>query len=407
MQSPLNGTLADALLNINGILILVGLLILVINLIVGIFSIRSDEPRANWFNLLLVIAACVLLAAGIVRFSFGSVNFAGISLTEISTVLNKNLIPLFAAAIGAIVVIIAAMLLLRTERDQDTFDPSASNGLLNLGAGIFVLVAAIAIPLIPYQLTNIRASQAASVTTSPTVGSKTQVAAVQATQPINSPTPSLTPTLANTTTPMPSLTPTSSETPIMLYTQVVYVSTYAQTTPTKCTLTAKALTYLRGDPSEKQSAIGNVSAGSLMYVNGRTANHKWWYVSAPTVVDVSTMIDGWVRADYVTPDAACTDQEVRPLDATETPTRVPTQVGAPTVASPCSLITTTATALRPDPSRKQASLAQIAARTALTPISRLSDGSWWQVTYGTQTGWIGGASVMASSSCTEIPTQTP
>jgi uncharacterized protein YgiM (DUF1202 family) len=220
-------------------------------------------------------------------------------------------------------------------------------------------------------------------------------------------TPSLTPAVTVDASAMPSLTPTASETPIALYTQVAYVSTSAQTTPTKCTVTAKITTYLRGEANENQSAIGVVGPGSLMYVNGRTANHKWWLVMAPTTVDVSTMIEGWVRADYVTPDSACTDQEVHPLDATETPTRVPTQVGATEVSTPCTLITTVVTSLRPDPSLQQVPLAQIPDRTALTPITKSADGGWWQVTYGPQTGWIGAKTVMVSASCTTIPTQTP
>src|SRR5262249_48280607 len=132
-------------------------------------------------------------------------------------------------------------------------------------------------------------------------------------------TPQLTLVPYSSPTALPSLTPTESETPIVLYTPIIYVSTYAVGTPTRCTVIAKTMLNLRGDPSERIAAIGTVFAGSLLSVTGRTADKRWWRVIN---TDGNVSVEGWVRADYVSADAACTDDVVLPIDGTETPTPV-------------------------------------------------------------------------------------
>ena len=109
-------------------------------------------------------------------------------------------------------------------------------------------------------------------------------------------------------------------------------------TPTSCTVIAKTTVYLRGDPSEKIAAIGTIIGGSLLNVTGRTANKQWWRV-IDTEGPVS--VEGWVRADLVTADSACTDRAVPSVDGTPTPTRTPTAGAATHAVTPglCALLT--------------------------------------------------------------------
>ncbi|MEP7284976.1 MAG: SH3 domain-containing protein [Chloroflexota bacterium] len=221
------------------------------------------------------------------------------------------------------------------------------------------------------------------------------------TTPTGTLSPSATPTHFSTATPQPSLTPTMSETPIILYTPIIYVSTYAMTTPTKCSVIAKTQAYLRGDPSEKMSSIGVIFAGSLLNVTGRVADTMWWQVIS-TTADGVTSIEGWVRADYVTADAACTSEAVPVIGPTETPTRAlfTGSTGTSTATfAPCTVMTTIAASLRPDPSLQHIPLTQVPQGTTLTATEKSANGSWWHVTFGGQDGWIGAGAVLASAGC--------
>src|SRR5260221_2569949 len=220
------------------------------------------------------------------------------------------------------------------------------------------------------------------------------------------PSPSDTATPFNTPTAQPSLTPTMSETPIVLYTPLVYQSTYALTTPTSCSVIATTMAYLRGDPSETMASIGTLFAGSYLNVTGRVANKQWWQVIS---TDGTVSVEGWVRADYVTADSACTDSAVPVIGPTETPTRAPTKTTQnPMTAAPCTLLTTVSASLRPDPSLQQVPLAQVPAGTAFTPIKKSADGPWWNASYRGQDGWIVAGTVFVSASCSAIlaPTST-
>ena len=70
------------------------------------------------------------------------------------------------------------------------------------------------------------------------------------------------------------------------------------------------------------------------------------------------------------------------------------------------MFTTSTAYLRADPSVTHAPLAQIPDRTALTPIGKTTNGQWWYVTYGNETGWVGAGAVLASSSCISAPLLT-
>jgi uncharacterized protein YgiM (DUF1202 family) len=375
-----------SLINENTALLLVGLVLLAINLVLSL--VQRERARFELLNVGLALTACVLIAIGLIRVAF---------MTDV----QANILPLVITVAGGVLAIVISLVIYRAERRQESFEPGHSLGLLNAGAGVFVVIAAFAIPVISFQLAGIPVNASAlSAATSP-VPTREATATLTAT-----PSPSGTPTPLDTPTALPSLTPTVSETPIVLYTPVIYVSTYALTAQTNCNVVAKTFVYLRGDPSDKMAAIGTIFAGSLLNVTGRVASKQWWRVINN---DGAAPVEGWVRADTVTADPACTDEGVVVVGPTETPTRAPTKANATSAvtAGPCSLLTTAVTSLRPDPSRQQIPLAQVPEKTVLTPISKTANGQWWHVKYGDQDGWIGAGAVIASASCSAIPTVTP
>jgi hypothetical protein len=158
---------------------------------------------------------------------------------------------------GAVVTLLAGIVLFVIERRRAEFNPSASPGLLYVGVGIFVLVAALVVPALPGQFTLASArpqSQASLPTDGPL---PTRVAMLSAT-----PTVTLTPSL--TPSGIPSLTPAPNESPTGMFTAIAYQHSGVNTPSTTCNITAPQQTNLRADPSVRQQAIGKVFAGSLL-----------------------------------------------------------------------------------------------------------------------------------------------
>ncbi len=411
----------------NNLLLLAGILLLVATLGFSAVRVRHGQLRAGWISVLLTLIACVLVTAGSIRIAFAAP--ARSDVTAVATSVSNTIpsetsalpdttprdptlqnlraryLPLLLTAGVSLLIILAGFALYRVERRQDEFEPSHSPGLLTIGAGIYMVVASLVIPIIPLELAGVRLG--AALTPTSTGPAPTRRVSLTST-PTNTPRPSETPTL------LPSLTPTVSETPIVLYTPIAYSSTYAVNTPTPCTGTAKTMLNLRGDPSVEQQAIGRIFAGSLLYVTGRTADKKWLQIVSS---DGSITLKGWVSADYVTVDAACNGQTVSIIGPTDAPTQTgtpsqnvtpsPTSVGTQAgTAAPCTLLTTTSASLRADPSRVHEALAQIPERTALTATGKTVDGQWWRVIYGDKAGWIGAGVVLTSASCSAIPAVT-
>ena|SRR5450432_831263 len=314
-------------------------------------------------------------------------------ITEITMLVLAGLV------VFAINVVVA---LLRLRKAPLRLGQGNSLSLFNICAATFIMIAALVIVLVRSQNDVLWTPALARFALSHSIA--TLVA--QNATPGDTLSPSETATAQDTPTSLPSLTPTMSETPIVLYTPIVYSSTYALTTPTSCSVIANTATYLRGDPSEKMASIGTIFAGSLLNVTGRVANTQWWQV---TSTDGDVSVEGWVRADFVTVDSACTDDAVPLIGPTATPTRVPKTIGSTSAvtAGPCTLLTTIAASLRPEPSLQQVPLAQIPEGTALTSLQKSANGQWWNVTYGDQNGWVGAGAVIASASCSAVSANTP
>ncbi len=325
-----------------------------------------------------------------------------------------NRIASLVTAVVAVIAILVGFLVFRSERSRPGFEPSASPGLLNVGAGVFTLVAALIIPIIPAQLSGGTRGAAFAAQTTPS-----QVAVRMAQQ---SSTPTVTLTPSNTATPLPSLTSTPSETAIVLYTPIPYTGGSGDlSTPTACTVVAQTMLNLRGDPSLDQRAVGRVFAGSMLPVTGQSADKKWWRVLN---TDSGVTIEGWVSAEFVTPDSACKPGSVPVIvPGAQAPAQTSTQALAPSAtpgkptatvpadSGPCTLMTTTVASLRSGPSRANTILGQIPERTALTALQKSSDGQWWNISYEaldgtTQTGWVGSGVVFASASCAALPAVT-
>ncbi|MEP7285206.1 MAG: SH3 domain-containing protein [Chloroflexota bacterium] len=400
-------------LNENTLLILVGLVLLLINVIIGAVRLRQGHLRAGVFNVLLALAACILIAFGLVRISFAplfgspvaaaaavqtkpgtAVNVAngangadpsqgkasdnsatdpdvialrkgtvsapmmaelanGTIPAPMQTVMasrpegsNGNVAPQnvsnpsspaavtgvpnagavainrmapLATAVAALVIIVASFALYLAERRRQEFNPSTSAGLLNTGAGIFTLVAALVLPIIPLQLSGARLPIG-------TVAQAQTIAGTTTPKPIvvDTATPTGTATPSTTPTAVPSLTPAPSETPIVLVTAIAYVSTDTTTVNTSCSVTANTMLNLRGDPSISQRAIGKVFAGSLLPVTGQSADNKWLrVVNTMITTDQSIEVEGWVSVEFVTANASCATANVPVITATSTPSATP------------------------------------------------------------------------------------
>lgn len=215
--------------------------------------------------------------------------------------------------VGAVVTTLAGIVLFVIERRRTGFEPSASPGLLYVGVGIFVLVAALVVPGLPGQFTLAQASGQSQASV-PTDGPLPTRVALQSATPSVTLTPSSTPTV------IPSLTPAPNESPTGMFTAIAYQHSSVSTPSTTCSITAPQQTNLRGDPSVRQQAIGKIFAGSLLQVTGRTDDRKWWRV---LYTSGSTTIEGWVSAEFVNTVSNCADGSVPVIVPTLTPSRTP------------------------------------------------------------------------------------
>jgi uncharacterized protein YraI len=215
---------------------------------------------------------------------------------------------------GAVVTVLAGIMLFLIERRRAEFNPSASPGLLYVGVGIFVLVTALVVPVLPGQFTlaSARAQSQANVPTDGPLPTRGALASA---------TPSVTLTPSSTPTVIPSLTPAPNESPTGMFTAIAYEHSGVNTPSTTCNITAPQQTNLRADPSVRLQAIGKVFAGSLLQVTGRTEDSKWWRV---LYTSGSTTIEGWVSAEFVKTVTACADGSVPVIVPTRTPSRTPT-----------------------------------------------------------------------------------
>jgi hypothetical protein len=263
------------------VLLLAGLIGLLVSLTMGVLRFRQGQRRAGLLSVGLAVAACALIAIGMVRLSLAarSATSGQAAFSDaLGTVIGWFGIPGFpanrlaslATVAGSVILILAGLILFRSERRHQDFDPSVSPGLLNTGMGIFTLVAALVIPLIPPQASGTAPGVALGLT--PTSGLVAARVMRASSTPTQARRPSPTPTAP------PTLMPTVSETPILLYTQIAYVAGNRVSTTTNCTLIARTMLNLRGDPSTTQPGIGRVFAGSLLPVTGRSTDKQWWRV---------------------------------------------------------------------------------------------------------------------------------
>jgi Bacterial SH3 domain len=225
-------------------------------------------------------------------------------------------------AIGAAVIFLAGLILYFGERRRPGFEPSSSAGLLYVGAGVFVLVAALVVPGLPGQFSVARAS-GISVADQATSDRTERV-------PQQTPTPSATSVPSATPTELPTLTQMPSESPTPLFTPVAYTANADGSATTACSVTAQTGLNLRGDPSTAQMGIGKVFAGSLLPVTGQSPDKKWWRVIS---TDGGTPVEGWVSTEFVAPMPGCANVQLPVVGPTLTPTRTarPSATSRPSV----------------------------------------------------------------------------
>ncbi len=216
--------------------------------------------------------------------------------------------------IGAVLVLVAGLIVYSGERRKSGFESSSSAGLLYMGAGIFVLVAALLLPGLPGQF----ALASGSGTMVGSLAANTGPLPTRAAGQSSSPTSTLAVVLQSTE--LPTLTPMPIASPTPLFTAIAYAGSTETSGTTGCSVVAQTALNLRGDPSTKQMGIGKVFAGSLLTVTGQSADKKWWRVISE---DGGSPVEGWVSADYVTTISACASASIPVVGPSLTPTRTP------------------------------------------------------------------------------------
>jgi hypothetical protein len=196
------------------------------------------------------------------------------------------------AGVGGVLVFFGGLYLYYYERRKPGFAASASRGLLNAGAGFFIVFTAIVVPSLPASISGSSTTTRAQIVVSTAIVTRGNVP---------TPTPTTAPPATLIPTDLPTLTPTPTDGPLVLATPIQYA--YAQPTAVSdCKVTTTSLVNLRGDPSTKNMAIGRVQPGSIVVVTGQSDDNQWLHI---TYSDGTVSLDGWVSAKYTTPLTGC------------------------------------------------------------------------------------------------------
>ncbi len=219
---------------------------------------------------------------------------------------DANILSPVAAA-GGLSIILAIVLFL-IERRRPNFSAAGSRGLLNLGAGLFIVVAALVIPMIPGQIAGTSQVAAAAALRSTFAAAPTKVVASATPSPTVAPsaTPSALPTLTLTATDAPRIQPTSISYAMAQSTTdstaAPDLSKVATSGATQCVVNTIHNVNLRPDPSTDKPLLLTVPAGVDLPVSAQSKDKAWWKVSYS---DGATTTVGWVSAQYATANSKC------------------------------------------------------------------------------------------------------
>ena len=220
-----------------------------------------------------------------------------------------NLIGGTLAAAGGVLVFFSGLYLYYYERRRPGFVASASRGLLNAGAGVFIVSAAIIVPTLPASISGTSNTARPQIVVSTAIVTRSGVPTA---------TPSPAPQATLTPTDLPTLTPTPTEGTLVMATPIQYA--YAEpTAASDCKVTSTSQLNLRGDPSTSNMAIGRIPPGSILVVTGQSADNKWLQV---TFNDGVNSLDGWVSTQFTSTLTGCTGTP--PVIATGTSIPAPT-----------------------------------------------------------------------------------
>jgi hypothetical protein len=249
---------------------------LVIGLLLGAIQVVRPLPRAGAANALLALVAGAAICVGTLGGSL------------LGTLGARAIV---AALLGGVVSTIVGIAIFAVERRHEGFDPGHSIGLLCAGTGIFALVCAVILPVLPTQF----------ALPSPTLIPTSTATALRTALPTR------TPRITGTTTPIPTLTTTPTSVPSLTVTPTpglpglptsILPSETDTPTSVPCTVTVNRNVNLRRGPSAETELMTTIPFDTVLNVTQRSQDRMWWRVVYNEQV-------GWVNGEFVTPDAAC------------------------------------------------------------------------------------------------------
>jgi hypothetical protein len=243
-----------------------GIALIILGLFIGTLRRRAEIPVV-----LLALGACVALA-----------------ISTVNTVLHGRVesqtiaIPVL---IGVITFLVGVIIALR-ERRRPNYTPGRSVGLLYAGVGIFAVICAIMLPVLPTQFT-----WQAPTLALPTMAVTPTPAAIRTLI-----TPTSDATITRTPTAIPSLTPTPTITVIPTRT----IPTATPTLPVACEATTRENVNLRSGAGTTFERLATIPQGSRIEVEARTETDsgEWLRIRYNDQ-------QGWISAEFARLDEGC------------------------------------------------------------------------------------------------------
>jgi hypothetical protein len=210
-------------------------------------------------------------------------------------------IPSVALGLAIAVIVLSLIVVLLELRRPDKL--KQSRGLLGIGAGILVAVAAFSVPVIATYVLTVPATPTPLVVASAgDAESTSEVDSTRAVTPTRTPTVTLTPTQTPTRRPRPTVTPVA--------TRFVFVTRTPLPTPTlpnPCLALANFNVNLRALPESDSEVLGTIPYSNTLTLFGRNDDSSWWYGEYEGQA-------GWVKGEFIAPSASCSTLPERAAD---------------------------------------------------------------------------------------------
>lgn len=268
-----------------------------------------------------------------------------------------------------------------------------SGGVLGAAAGVLLLVALLALPLLSEQLPN---------PASPTASQPVNRVVLAASEPSRPGQATPVPDNIILSTPVPAATrvptqPTPTPTQFFYGDAPVTAAATETVDAATCAGTVQANLNLRAGPSTDAGIILTIPSGSTITITDENSDGSWLAVA---YADES----GWVSADFVAQPVGCDPMSAAAPVAAATTAPEPDEATVTNPDAVCAGVTTASLNMRSGPGMDFQLVGGVEPETTVAILAADDGLSWLQIDHDGAIGWVGASYVSQTGACADLPT---